>query len=416
MSDIDEKAAGMTPLGALTGNAMREEQLVEVNDHLWVSKDISDSILVTTPQGNVVINSGMPGNGEEHRQRFQSVSKQPVEFLIITQCHGDHFGGVHEIRDPETRVITQEQYTQCREYWQILDDFYKRRSSKLWASVLGTRGDVKSILREVTPDITFRDDYRLELGGRQLELYAVSGGESEDGVVVWMPQDKTVITGNLFGPVFANMPNLYTIRGDKIRSAKRFIKSLDFVAALQPEVIVTGHEVVRGAAEIQDALQSVRAAVVHVHDYTIEGMQAGKDVQTLMREVSLPEELKVGQAHGKLSWCVRAIWEEYAGWFHYDATTSLYGVPATAVAADIAELAGGADALAARAENYLAEKRPLEALHLIDTALQADSKNQRSLKAKIHAHQQLLEASGGENFSEVMWLKSEIESAEAQLD
>ena len=124
----------------------------------------------------------------------------------------------------------------------------------------------------------------------------------------------------------------------------------------------------------------------------------------------------MGQAHGKLSWCVRAIWEEYAGWFHYDATTALYGVPASSVAGDIVELAGGADALAARAERYLDQEQPLEALYLINTALQAEPVNQRALQAKITAHQQLLEASGGENFSEVMWLKSEIESAEAQLN
>lgn len=416
MVEKTDQAAGMTRLGTLTGIASRDEQLVEVNDHLWVSKDISDSILVTTPEGNVVINSGMPGNGDQHRQRFHEVSEQPVEYLVITQCHGDHFGGVHEIRDARTRVITQEKFEECREYWRILDDFYKRRSGKLWGSVLGTRGDVKNIIREVTPDITFRDDYTLELGGRRLELYAVSGGESEDGIIVWLPQDRTVITGNLFGPVFANMPNLYTIRGDKIRSARRFIKSLDFVAALQPEVIVTGHEVIRGGSQIQESLAKLRGAVIYVHDYTIDGMQAGKDVQTLMREVSLPEALQVGQAHGKLAWCVRAIWEEYAGWFHYDATTSLYGVPAASVSADITELAGGADALALRAERYLDQKQPLEALHLINIALQAEPENRRALQGKIAAHRQLLEASGGENFSEVMWLKSEIESAEAQLD
>src|SRR5690606_16307522 len=103
-------------------------------------------------------------------------------------------------------------------------------------------------------------------------------------------------------------------------SAARFVASLDRVAALAPAIIVTGHEVIRGDVEIAAALARLRAAVLHVHDYTVAGMNAGKDVYALMRDVSLPDELKVGQAHGKLSWCVRAIWEEYAGWFHYDAT------------------------------------------------------------------------------------------------
>ncbi len=404
-----------TRLGGVVGGAGRGERVVQVSDHLWITKDVSDSILVTTPDGNVVINTGMPGNGEQHKQRQREISDQAVRYIIVTQCHGDHFGGVHEIRDPETTVITHEKYEQCREYWRILEDFYARRSHKLWGAVLGEQSGAKDRIREITVDLTFRDELKLELGGRAFELYAAPGGESEDGVIVWLPQDRTMITGNLFGPIFGNMPNLYTIRGDKIRSAKRFVESLDRVRSFGPAVIVTGHEVIEGEAEIDAALDTVRRAVLYVHDYTVEGMNAGKDVHTLMREVALPEELRIGQAHGKPSWCVRAIWEEYAGWFHYDATTSLYGVPAGSVAPDLVELAGGADALAERAERYLQQKQPLEALYLLDTALQGEPGNRRALEAKIAAHEQLLEASGGQNFSEVMWLKSEIEAAKGLL-
>ena len=91
------------------------------------------------------------------------------------------------------------------------------------------------------------------------------------------------------------------------------------------------------------------------------------------------------------------------------------GVPSCA-ATILVELAGGADAIAARAERYLADEQPLEALHLVQVALQAEPANPRALQVKIGAHQQLLQASGGENFSEVMWLKSEIAGAESLLD
>ena len=37
-----------------------------------------------------------------------------------------------------------------------------------------------------------------------------------------------------------------------------------------------------------EALQRLRAAVMYVHDYTVDGMNAGTDVHTLMREVALP--------------------------------------------------------------------------------------------------------------------------------
>ena len=81
-------------------------------------------------------------------------------------------------------------------------------------------------------------------------------------------------------------------------------------------------------------------------------MNAGKDVRTLMREITLPEHLEVGQGYGKVSWDVRAIWENYSGWFHHRSTTELYPVGPDDVSADLVELAG-ADALVARAQAHL---------------------------------------------------------------
>ena len=64
-----------------------------------------------------------------------------------------------------------------------------------------------------------------------------------------------------------------------------------------------------------------------------------------MREIVPPPELALGEGHGKVMWNVRAIWEEYAGWFRYESTTELYAVPPRAVFGDLVELAGGPDAL-----------------------------------------------------------------------
>jgi alkyl sulfatase BDS1-like metallo-beta-lactamase superfamily hydrolase len=223
-------------------------------------------------------------------------------------------------------------------------------------------------------------------------------------------------TGNLFGPVFLAMPNLVTTRGDKPRLVQRYLPSLDTVRKLGAEILITGHgEPIRGADKIRASLDKMYAAVAYVNEQVIAGMNAGKDVHTLMREIKLPDELKIGEFHGKVSWAVRSIWEEYSGWFHYDSTTSLYGVPRSSINADLVELSGGAGALAARARLKLSEGRPLEALHLLDIALGADRAHADSLAVKKDALEVLLRESGGGNLSEVMWLKSEIAAAEAGL-
>jgi alkyl sulfatase BDS1-like metallo-beta-lactamase superfamily hydrolase len=156
-------------------------------------------------------------------------------------------------------------------------------------------------------------------------------------------------------------------------------------------------------------------AVSFVNEAVIAGMNAGKDVYALMREIRLPDHLKIGEFHGNVRWAVRAIWHEYSGWFLYDSTTSLYGAPRSSVDADLADLAGGADRLAGRAREKLDGGKPLDALHLLDVALGAEPANAAALTVKKDALQALLKEGGGSNLSETMWLKSEIAATEAAL-
>ena len=269
---------------------------------------------------------------------------------------------------------------------------------------------------DVQPDTVFDERLSLELGGKRFEAIATPGGESPDACVVWLPDDKVVFTGNLFGPVFMSVPNFNTVRGDKPRSVNRFLDSLDKVRALGAELLITGHgEPIRGAKRIADDLNKLFDAVTYLRDATIEGMNAGKDVHTLMREITLPEALQLGEFHGKVSWAVKSIWHEFSGWFMYDSTTSLYGVPASSVHSDLCELAGGATALAQRAQQKLDKGKPLEALHLLDIALNTEAQCREALTTKKAALERLLEKSGGNNLSEVMWLKSEITAVETTL-
>ena len=235
-------------------------------------------------------------------------------------------------------------------------------------------------------------------------------------MVVWLPDDKTVFTGNLFGPVFMSVPNFNTVRGDKPRLVNRFLSSLDTVRQLGAELLITGHgEPIRGKDRIQADLDKLYDAVSYLRDQTIDGMNAGKDVHTLMREIQLPEHLQLGEFHGKVNWAVKSIWHEFSGWFMYDSTTSLYGVPRDSVHGDLCELAGGAHALSTRAAQKLKNGAPLEALHLLDVALDGEPDYRPGLETKKAALEALLEASGGQNLSEVMWLKSEITAVETAL-
>ena len=96
-------------------------------------------------------------------------------------------------------------------------------------------------------------------------------------MVIWLPDQRICFAGNLFSALFGHFPNLVTIRGDRYRDALRFVESLDRVLALEPELLLVGHnEPVEGRELIRSELMRLRGAVLHVHDETVRGMNEGR--------------------------------------------------------------------------------------------------------------------------------------------
>jgi len=90
--------------------------------------------------------------------------------------------------------------------------------------------------------------------------------EKLDHLRVWVPAYKAAFIGNNYyginTPEPNSFPNLYAIRGAKPRWALDWIKSLDTVLALKPEIVLNGHgEPIVGNAEITRRLGRYRDAI-----------------------------------------------------------------------------------------------------------------------------------------------------------
>jgi alkyl sulfatase BDS1-like metallo-beta-lactamase superfamily hydrolase len=157
--------------------------------------------------------------------------------------------------------------------------------------------------------------------------------------------------------------------------------------------------------------------VQYVHDETIAGMNAGKTVNELMKEIKLPPHLELVQNHGRVDWAVKSIWEYYMGWFRFESTTELYPVPAREVYADLAAVAGN-EGLLALARNYLNKGEPVKTLHITEIALEGDPQNAGALTLQKQALQELLvrAENGLRNDYEIYWLKSQLTDTQQKLD
>jgi alkyl sulfatase BDS1-like metallo-beta-lactamase superfamily hydrolase len=387
-----------------------------VADFIWLSEGLSNSYLVVTPAGRVVINTGMGFEAPVHKRVFDAVDRGPVRYVLLTQAHVDHVGGVELFREPGTEVIAQANNRLCQEDDARIHRFRVAHSAPFFPTAVGKAEKNLGVQARPEPTITFTDRYAFELGGVRFELLSTPGGETVDSLCVWLPAERVAFVGNVFSALFGHFPNLVTLRGDRYRFALPFIESVDRVLALEPELLLTGHFApIRGAALVRTELTRVRDAVRYVHDETVKGMNAGKDVFTLMREIRLPPELEVGEGYGRVSWSVRAIWEGYAGWFHQRSTTELYPVPVSEVYRDVVELAGAAGAVAERARRRLADGNAVAAIHLAEMALAAAPDLRQGLEVYLAAHEQLLAEHGGRNFWETGWLRYQIERTRKAL-
>ena len=404
-------------VGAAAQSGQEPPKVVRINDAICMAPLGANVYLVTTPAGNVVIDTGTSADAPDARKLLASEVHGPVKYIILTHGHADHIGGIDLWKETGTQIIAQRNYVELVNFVARLEGFFAPRNAAafnrpakeagLWAGNFGAKID---------PTIFFDETYKFTLGGVEFQLFSTPG-ETPDHLTVWIPAFKTAFIGdnyNGFGePEPMSFPNLYAIRGTKPRWALDWISSIDKVLALKPEVVLSGHgEPITGNAEITRRLTRFRDAIQYVHDETVKGMNSGKDVFTLMQEIKLPSKFNLTESFGKVSWSVRGIYDGYAGWFDMNPAT-MYETPPSAVYPDLVRLAGGPDPVVRLALEKLEAGKPVETLHLTDVVLAADQNNRPALEARLKALSYLREHT--ENYIEAGYLDYGIGKAKDKL-
>jgi alkyl sulfatase BDS1-like metallo-beta-lactamase superfamily hydrolase len=388
---------------------------VRIHDRVWQARGTANAQLVTTSDGHVLIDTGLPTQRRLAAQ-IREAAPGPIRRIVLTHAHADHYGATSRFADADTEIIVHAQFPHNQRYLKALAPLLMQRNKIFFPDDMppvpdAATGLLARMYPTVEPTTLVHDRYEFVQGDVRFQVLAMPGAEGADGLCVWLPDHGILFTGDFFGHIFPMWPNFVTIRGERPRYPLPYVESLNLLLELDPEMIVPSHfEPIVGRETIREGVIRTRDAVLYVHDAVVEGMNAGKDVHTLMREISLPPELQVPEVHGKVSWGVRSIFEAYLGWFHLRSATELYAVPPWAVYPDLVELAGGADPVVDRARSQLSAGRPLEALHLVEVALAAEPNHAGANLVRVEALELLLERSGGVNHYETYWLRHRIDT------
>lgn len=400
----------------------------ELEPGVWRATGVSNAYLVKLPGGYVLIDTGLPHQAARQMELLEAVMDGPLLYIVLTHSHIDHAGGAKRwiSRHPDAKLVAHEAFLSMQRTLVELGPYFSRRGRMAMPDLVSAteqsqQADPLFIQGGLAPEILVDDDEPLvlEFGERRLEVLPMPGGEGADGLGVWLPDRGILFTGDLTGPHFPAFPNLYSIRGERYREFLPYIRSVDLALRLEPRVVAHGHfDVIRGRDYIREALTRQRDAVQYVHDQTVAGMNAGKSLPELMREIQLPPELALSEGYGRVMWSVRALWETYTGWFDFESTTSLYPVPAREVHADLVAAAGGVSPILARARARLEAQQPVKALHLVEVAEAVEPRNRDLLVLKQRSLDMLRERAVASklNFYEVSWLKARLAEVARALE
>jgi len=300
--------------------------------HFAIGFGIANSIMVEGDDGNIIIDAAdSMYEADKIYNLFKQKNSNPIKAIIYTHNHGDHTFGTQyylNIQEERPQIIAHEDtdfYVQ--RIMGILNPIIATRSTRMFGTTLPEEDLInvgigpnlsvsKSPTGYVKPDLTFRNELKINISGIEMELYHAPG-ETDDQIFIWLPNHKSLMPGD---NVYKTFPNLYTIRGTSHRDVKGWIDSLDHMKTFNPEFLFPSHtKPIIGKEVIQNVLNTYRDAIQFVHDQTIRLMNQGMYPDEIAEKIKLPEIIAdspyLKEFYGTVRWSVKSIFNGYLGWF-----------------------------------------------------------------------------------------------------
>ncbi len=261
---------------------------------------------------------------------LQKICDLPVSAIIFTHGHPDHRGGSGAFACMSPEVIAFAPVKKPLPYYDRLNDVLNARTVRQFgydetdeeAITQGigpreghTQNDgVYSFLPPTT--VYTEETVNRVIDGVPMELTRAPG-ETDDTVLVWLPEDKVICTGDNY---YGTFPNLYAIRGTQYRDIAQWIASLRKILTYPAEALLPGHTApLIGRELIQKQVGTFTDAIEALLEDTLACMNRGMTLSETAQTVTLRDEYRdlpyLGEFYGTAEWAVKSIYTGYLGWF-----------------------------------------------------------------------------------------------------
>lgn len=391
------QSGGEDALRAFTQSSY-QETVTQVTQRVWhvLGYGHSNAIFIEGNSTVILIDTlDTLERGQRLRALIEHTVGKPVKTILFTHGHPDHQGGAGAFSDLEPEVIAftpvapllarTEQLNRIQSLRGGRQFGYQLTDEEAISQGIGIREGIPYGQHRafVKPTTLYREEkVSRTIDGIPLELVRVPG-ETEDQIMVWLPGEKVLCSGDTY---YGCWPNLYAIRGSQYRDIATWIQSLGTLLSYPADALLPGHTAaILGRDQVQEVLGNFRGAIDFVLQKTLEGMDAGKDMDTLASEIHLPPEYAflpyLGEFYGCVDWTVRAIYTGYLGWFDGN-PTHLHPLPPIERAEKTIALMGGPEKVLTAAREALADGDFQWCAELCDLLLPLGVEPARQVKAK----------------------------------
>ncbi|TXR99748.1 MBL fold metallo-hydrolase [Streptomyces sp. col6] len=343
--------------------------LVPVGERTGFFPAFANVAVFDTGDGLVLIDSGDFRTASRLHESVRGHSSAPVSTVVYTHGHADHVFGVGPFDREAAEAGTARPEVVAHEA--VAARFDRYRETAGYNTWINRRQFGVPTLQWPTeyryPDTTYRDRLTVRRGELTFELVHARG-ETDDHTYVWIPELRTLCTGDLF---IWNSPNAGNPQKVQ-RYPVEWARALRDMQDLEAEVLLPGHGVpILGAGRIRQALGDTAELLESLCTQTRDLMNAGGRLDEVLHGVKVPQSLLdkpyLHPAYDEPEFVVRNLWRLWGGWYDQN-PANLKPAPESALAAELADAAGGAQALAERAEQLLGRGELRLAAHLAETA------------------------------------------------
>jgi glyoxylase-like metal-dependent hydrolase (beta-lactamase superfamily II) len=311
---------------------------------------MGNATFIISDEGVVVFDGGgMPAMSEQLIDKIRSLTDEPVTHVITSHWHGDHNFGVFRFGEEFSDVqflaheFTRDVMNSSRinyvdrergflesnleEFTRIVEtgiDSEGNQRSDMERSVYqrmiddGPVIDEEFIRAKVTPpNVVFTENYTIESGGRRIELMYLGDANTAGDIVMWLPEEKIVATGDI---VVLPSPYAFNVPPRKWADTLRNINRLGY------DVLVPGHGEVQRDSGYVDLLIESAETIADQRDALLAGGMSHEDVQAALDFSIFEEHFTHGDEY------IKAYFEAwFANPFRAAAMNALTGEPMVAI-------------------------------------------------------------------------------------